>query len=94
MQPKHIVPTENYKGFTNTKCEFYPCHENVTGDFNCLFCYCPLAWLECPGNYTILETDNIKRKDCSKCKLPHTGYNTSWNLMQHWVKEPKPWEGK
>lgn len=94
MEPKDIVPTENYKGFTNKECEFFPCHNGIKNDFNCLFCYCPLAWLECPGNYEVIETSSVKRKDCMQCVLPHIGYKVSWNLMQHWLKDPKPWSGK
>ncbi|RLF42989.1 MAG: cobalamine-related hypothetical metal-binding protein CrdX [Thermoplasmata archaeon] len=93
MEPKAKVQTENYKGFTNKKCEFYPCHE-VKGELlNCLFCYCTLAWLECPGNYIVIETKGIKRKDCSNCKLPHIGYKVSWDLMQHWLEKPETWGG-
>jgi len=63
---------ENYKFFTNKKCEYYPCHD--IKEINCLFCFCPLYNLDCGGNYTM--TDN-NVKDCSKCLIPHTkeGYD-------------------
>ncbi len=63
----------SYKYFTNKECEYYPCHnlENI----NCLFCFCPLYFLDkCGGNYTVLENG---LKDCSKCNIPHSenGYD-------------------
>ena len=45
--------TENYKFFSHTACEFYPCHEMPSGEeLNCLFCYCPLYCLgdSCGGD--------------------------------------------
>ena len=37
-------------------------------DFNCMFCYCPLYFLEdCGGNYTYIKGI----KDCSNCLIPH-----------------------
>lgn len=56
----------NYKFFTNTDCEYYPCHEEMEA-FNCLFCYCPLYNKECQGDYH--EFRGIR--DCSSCVLPH-----------------------
>ncbi len=61
---------ENYKFFTNKKCEYFPCHKGIEdSNFNCLFCYCPLYALKekCGGNFKY--TNNIK--DCSDCKIPH-----------------------
>ena len=62
----------NYKHFTNTDCEYYPCHK-TSGDteLNCLFCYCPLYALsdKCGGNFVFLPDGT---KDCSQCLLPHT----------------------
>jgi len=47
-EPKDVVRTNQFKGFTNSQCEFYPCHLNVKhkskggvteqAEFNCLFC--------------------------------------------------------
>lgn len=62
---------ENYKFFSNRKCEFFPCHKvNDDSKFNCLFCYCPLYTLgdKCGGNFSYMEDDT---KDCSKCLIPH-----------------------
>jgi len=55
----------SYKFFTNKECEYYPCHnlENI----NCLFCFCPLYYIDnCGGNYTVLDNG---LKNCSKCKI-------------------------
>ena len=62
----------NYKHFSHTTCEYFPCHacEN-TEEFNCLFCYCPLYALgeKCGGNFVYLENGI---KDCSHCLIPHS----------------------
>lgn len=95
LEPKDITTNEAYKGVTNQGCPFFPCHEAVdVSEFNCLFCYCPLAFLECPGDYEILNSGGVKRKDCSSCTIVHNGYNKSWNLVQHWLKNPVPWTEK
>lgn len=96
-QPKDTVNTANFKHYTNTKCEFFPCHDleqmKNPDEFNCLFCYCPLQYLECPGPYTVfLGIDGVTRKDCSACVLPHDGFFKSWNFIQHWLKKPEPWK--
>ena len=70
---KAVTPaaSENFKFFSHTECEFFPCHKTQhPGEFNCLFCYCPLYALgdECGGNFTYTE-DGIK--DCSNCLIPH-----------------------
>ncbi|HLR20795.1 MAG TPA: cysteine-rich small domain-containing protein [Tissierellaceae bacterium] len=59
----------SYRFFTNKDCKYLPCHYvDSTEDFNCLFCYCPLYFLEdCGGNYE----DNNGIKDCSNCLIPH-----------------------
>lgn len=72
--------SENYKFFSNTKCEYFPCHKTESEEsFNCLFCYCPLYLLkdECGGNFNY---DNVI-KDCSKCTLPH-GENSYKFIME------------
>lgn len=94
-EPKDMVQTENFKGYTNTSCEFFPCHQGVKPEeFNCLFCYCPLAFLECPGPYKVLTNkDGTHRKDCSDCTLPHKGIKKSWNFIQRWMEHPRPWRG-
>lgn len=92
-EPKNTVDTIKFKGFTNKECEFYPCHKGVKREFNCLFCYCPLAFLECPGPYEVLFYDGVKRKDCSNCTLNHDGIQESWNFIQTWLQNPIPWSG-
>ncbi len=60
----------NSKFFSNKQCEYFPCHTiSDTDKFNCLFCYCPLYFLEeCIGSYKILDNGV---KDCSNCVIPH-----------------------
>ncbi|MEW8973221.1 MAG: cysteine-rich small domain-containing protein [Tissierellaceae bacterium] len=65
----------SYRFYNNKACQYLPCHkvENVD-EFNCMFCYCPLYFLEeCGGNYK----DNHGIKDCSNCLIPHrpNGYD-------------------
>ncbi len=58
------------KYFENRECEFYPCH-NMENQ-NCLFCFCPLYFLDCGGNFVMIEfEDGREVKDCSECKIPH-----------------------
>lgn len=67
-----------YKRFSHTECNYYPCH-NI--DYiNCLFCFCPLYHIECPGNYSFTEK-NIK--DCSNCNWIHDpdNYDTIIKLL-------------
>ncbi|NJB68474.1 Zn-finger protein [Desulfobaculum xiamenense] len=65
----------SYRFFRNTDCAYFPCHAKADPDsFNCLFCFCPLYFLEdCGGN----PTDLHGIKDCSNCTLPHSpnGYD-------------------
>lgn len=71
--------SDNYRFFSHTECEYFPCHTLKDGErpeeFNCLFCYCPLYSLgeECGGDFGY--TEGIK--DCSGCTIPHRpgGYN-------------------
>ena len=56
--------SENYKFFSNDKCEYFPCHKvNNPENFNCLFCYCPLYALKenCGGNFKY-TSNGIKDK--------------------------------
>ena len=66
----------SYRFFSNTQCEYYPCHKVGGGSFNCLFCYCPLYALgeECGGNYEYLPNGV---KSCMNCLIPHVenGYD-------------------
>lgn len=89
MEPKDTVKTQNFKSFSHKECEFFPCHGDE--DQNCLFCYCPLAWLECPGKFTIIESPKgVFRKDCSGCKVTHSNKG-GWELVQKWLEYPKPY---
>lgn len=82
----------NYKFFQHKKCEYFPCHKikNIE-DFNCLFCYYPLYFVdECGGNYTVLKTDNGRIKDCSNCNIPHHIDNYDYmvgQIMKHMYKK-------
>jgi len=61
-EPKDTTKTAHFKGFTNTQCEFFPCHtgvENPEENFSCLFCFCPLVFLECPGPYEVFTDKRI-----------------------------------
>lgn len=65
----------SYRFFQNKECEYFPCHKIKNDEnFNCLFCYCPLYFLEdCGGNCI----DNCGIKDCTNCLIPHgeNGYD-------------------
>ncbi len=65
----------SYRFYNNKDCQYLPCH-NVKDEnkFNCMFCYCPLYFMEeCGGNHK----DNNGVKDCSDCMIPHkpNGYD-------------------
>jgi Zn-finger protein len=82
-----------FKGFTNTGCEFFPCHPGVRREFNCLFCYCPLTERACPGPYkTFTDKYGNVRKDCSDCTLPHDSIGASWRFIQMWVSTAPAWD--
>ncbi len=77
--------------FANRDCRFYPCHES-DGDINCLFCYCPLYFLEdCPGNYTFKERDGRKIKSCRDCLFPHIpeNYDTITKILKTGIADCK-----
>lgn len=59
----------SYRFFANKACAYFPCHKvSNEDDFNCLFCYCPLYFLEeCGGNHK--QSNGVK--DCSDCMIPH-----------------------
>lgn len=89
MQPKDTVSTTHFKGFQHRDCEFFPCHGDENQ--NCLFCYCPLAFLECPGKFIIIESPpGVKRKDCSQCNVTHG--KKGWEVVQKWVERPIVWK--
>lgn len=60
--------------YSNKECEYFPCHK-CEGDFNCLFCYCPLYNLKCPGNHKMIEKDGKMIKSCIDCTFPHKPEN-------------------
>ena len=66
----------SHRFFCNKDCRYFPCHTTKRpDDFNCLFCFCPLYFLEdCGGNPRILDNGV---KDCTNCMLPHApaGYD-------------------
>ena len=62
----------SYSFFSNTSCEFFPCHAGLK-EFNCLFCYCPLYHkADCGGNCSYMPNGI---KDCSACVFPHQPEN-------------------
>nr|WP_297707753.1 cysteine-rich small domain-containing protein [uncultured Butyrivibrio sp.] len=69
--------------FANKECEYYPCHKSDV-DLNCLFCYCPLYNLNCPGDYTIIEKGDKKIKSCMDCTFPHNpdNYDTIMAILK------------
>ena len=71
LTANYYAETMNYAFFSNTKCEYFPCHEKADPEnFNCLFCYCPLYCLgdNCGGRFSYLDNGY---KDCSGCIFPH-----------------------
>ena len=70
--------------FRNEDCRYFPCHDTVPREeFNCLFCYCPLMFIDdCKGNYTLLENGF---KDCSNCTRNHD--KDSWKFIVARLRE-------
>jgi len=69
---------KHYAFFSNTACEYFPCHKTThPEDFNCLFCYCPLYALgpDCGGNFRYTSAG---LKDCTNCLLPHIPQNYAY----------------
>ena len=60
--------------FANKQCRYYPYHESDE-DINCLFCYCPLYHMDCPGNYEMTEAGGKTIKNCKDCVYPHMADN-------------------
>jgi Zn-finger protein len=81
------LQSQNFKGFQNKACEFWPCHpEEEMDGMGCLSCYCPLYFLKCPGTYTRLPDG---RKDCSGCTLIHR--KGGWEIVQQYFSDrPRP----
>lgn len=59
----------SHRFYNNKDCAYLACHDVKNVDeFNCMFCYCPLYFLEdCGGNFE----NRHGIKDCSKCLIPH-----------------------
>ncbi len=69
--------------FCNRDCAYYPCHPWPEGEaFNCLFCFCPLYRLACPGEPKYLPDGT---RDCSGCGFPHKKEN--YKLVIQCLKE-------
>lgn len=64
-----MPPPASSRFFQNRACAYFPCHPGADADtFNCLFCYCPLYFLEdCGGDFRLLKGV----KDCTACLRPH-----------------------
>lgn len=79
----------SYKYYKNLDCKYFPCHRVETTEiFNCMFCYCPLYFLdECGGNYKL----SFHIKDCTDCTIPHLdkGYEYINNKIIEANKEKK-----
>jgi len=58
-----------HRYFENRSCRYYPCHPGADPDrFNCLFCFCPLYFLDaCGGDFRMVKGV----KDCTPCLRPH-----------------------
>lgn len=72
--PQHELPNSS-SFFRNVSCAYFPCHEGVEpGQFNCLFCYCPLYALgkACGGACVYLPSGV---KSCEHCAFPHRREN-------------------
>lgn len=66
--------------FENRGCEYFPCHD-LEEPFNCLFCYCPMYFLDkCPGKPEFREKDGRTIKVCTNCTYPHKRENYK-NIM-------------
>jgi len=66
----------SYKYYENKGCMFFPCHPGLyknKGLHNCLFCYCPLFFIDdCGGNFINIDRpDGTVMKDCSPCTKNH-----------------------
>ena len=77
--------------FSNKSCAYYPCHKvDNAEDFNCLFCYCPLNFVEhCPGSPEFIRTkDGRVIKNCMGCDFPHRPEN--YDTIINFVKKNMP----
>ncbi len=56
---------QDRKFIQNKKCENFPCHND--DNQNCLFCFCPLYFIDCKGDARY--EDGVKI--CDNCMVPH-----------------------
>jgi Zn-finger protein len=82
----------SHKYFRNAACKYFPCHRAADdGEFNCLFCFCPLYMLpDCGGDFVLRG----KVKDCTPCAKPHGpgGYEHVLTRLKRWYAEQKEGE--
>jgi len=59
--------------FEHRDCDYFPCHSDLKGPFNCIFCFCPLYPFLCEehGSPRFIEKEDGVIKDCSGCLFPH-----------------------
>lgn len=77
----------SYRYFENRDCQYYPCHEG-SEEMNCLFCYCPLYFLEhCPGTPEYIKTKEQEIKSCMNCSFPHEPQN--YDIIMQFLKKGK-----
>jgi len=66
----------SHRFFQNTSCQYFPCHSQADREtFNCLFCFCPLYFLQDCGGEAVVRQGV---KDCTLCLRPHRpeGYDS------------------
>jgi Zn-finger protein len=82
-------PKPSYRFISNPDCRYFPCHKTSRPEqFNCLFCFCPLYFLDqCGGRFTRLKSGH---KDCSRCMIPHTpeGYDYVLKKLRECFQRP------
>lgn len=79
--------SQNYKFFSHTACEYFPCHKtDQPENFNCLFCFCPLYLMgdKCGGNFQFTKNGV---KDCSNCTIPHFNYDYIVSKLKEYNKK-------
>ena len=76
--------------FANKACEYYPCHKSDS-ELNCLFCYCPLYFFDCPGDYVMVEKGSNRVKSCKDCVFPHEPehYDLVISLLKQAISSPE-----
>ncbi|MBZ0157044.1 MAG: cysteine-rich small domain-containing protein [Alphaproteobacteria bacterium] len=71
--------------YSNYRCDYFPCHETDSREFNCLFCYCPMYFLHvCLGRPRYLLHGGLIIKDCSGCDYPHRPENYT-KIVDHLI---------